>query len=209
MRITHALILASLVGASAGAQVITDPDNGHYYEVVSSPGTTWLADEINALGMYYSGLEGHLATVTSSDENNFVTAAVVAANLGEVYVGGYQNPQTETTPTAGWTWVNGEGTFPGVNGASGYLNSYSDWNGGEPNDAYGAGSEQWLAINFAGGWNDEGYLGNITGYVVEFDPNTETNGGLAPGYAPDGGCTLAMMIGAVTLLGGLSRRLRK
>ncbi len=203
--IPFALISLIAASLSARAQIIADPDNGHYYEVISAPDQSWLSDEIAALSLYDGSLEGHLATITSADENSFVLAAVQAARLGEVYVGGYQNPITEPDAQAGWTWVNGEGTFPGYNGAvGGYDNLFADWNGGEPNDAYGTASEQWLGINFNGAWNDEGNLGLINGYVVEFDPNTIPGGGLVP----DSGSTMSLLGCAATLL-GLARRLKK
>jgi hypothetical protein len=81
----------------------------------------------------------------------------------EVYVGGYQ---PAGSPTAdGWTWVNGEGSIAGSNSGVGYAN----WLLGEPNDA-GTG-ESHLAIGLGGafGWNDEGALGNIGGFIVEYD----------------------------------------
>ena len=66
---------------------------------------------------------------------------------------------------AGWTWVNGEGTFPGQDGQP----IYSQWSDtGEPNDSFGPGSEQYLGVGFWGHWNDESYLSNVSGYVVEF-----------------------------------------
>ena len=107
--------------------------------------------------------------------------------------------------------MNNEGTFPGVNGASGSDNSYSNWNPGEPNDAQGPGSEQYLGINHGnvGGFNDEGDLSLIGGYVVEFDPNTVPGGGLPPGFVPDAASTSAMLMGSVTLMGLFSRKFRK
>ncbi len=162
--------------------------------------------------MYYGGYEGHLVTITSQAEDTFVGNLVQSTSLpgqGEVWAGGYQNPVTELVATAGWTWVNNEGTFPGVDSSAPFAN----WNPGEPNDAYGAGSEQYLGLNLngsdVGGFNDEGNLYYISGYVVEFDPNTVGNGGLAPGYVPDAGSTMGLLSGALTLLGMASRRLRK
>jgi len=192
--LTQALaIIASaiLLGSASSYGQILDPANGHYYQVVTAPNITWPDAEVAALTLHYNGLEGHLATVTSDSEDTYVGAAVAAAGAGEFWLGGYQNPVTETIPTAGWTWVNSEGTFPGVNGASGFDNAYSNWNPGEPNDAYGPGSEQYLGINLGhvGGFNDEGNLSLIGGYVVEYDPNTVPGGGLAP----DGGATLGLL----------------
>lgn len=202
----HLLTLGlTLASVSAWALPILDPSSGHYYDVISAPSMTWNDAKAAALGQFYLGLQGHLATVTSAAEDGYVGSAVAAAGSGEFWLGGFQNPITETSATDGWTWVNGEGTFPGINGASGFANSYSNWNPGEPNDAYGPGSEQYLGINLGrvGGFNDEGNLGLIGGYVIEYDPNT------IPDRVPDAGSTLPLIGGAFALIGAFGRRLRK
>src|SRR5678809_392695 len=189
-----ATIIASLflLGAWSSNSQILDPANGHYYQVFTARNITWINAENAALTLHYLGLQGHLATITDSAEDSYVGQAVAAAGAGEFWLGGYQNPGTETSLTAGWTWVNSEGTFPGVNGATGFQNAYSNWNPGEPNDFYGTASEQFLGINLGrpGGFNDEGNLNLIGGYVVEFDPNTVPGGGLVGGV-PDAGATIA------------------
>lgn len=204
--IVASLILVGLW--SSNAQIL-DPANGHYYQVFSAPGTTWINAENAALSLHYLGLQGHLATVTDSAEDSYVGQAVAAAGSGEFWLGGYQNPGNQTIATAGWTWVNSEGTFPGVNGATGFQNAYSNWNPGEPNDAQGPGSEQFLGINLGrtGGFNDEGNLGLIGGYVVEFDPNTVPGGGLVG--VPDTSATVTLLGISLTGLAAFSRRLRK
>ncbi|MBI1840826.1 MAG: VPDSG-CTERM sorting domain-containing protein [Verrucomicrobia bacterium] len=202
----HVLTLClSLACASAWAAPILDPSSGHYYDVIPASGITWDDARSGALGNFYLGLQGHLATVTSSCEDGYVGAAVAAAGSGEFWLGGFQNPITETTAAAGWTWVNGEGTFPGVNGALGFANPYSNWNSGEPNDYYGAGTEQYLGINLGvvGGFNDEGNLGLIGGYVIEYDPNT------IPDHVPDAGATASLLGGALAMLASFARRIRK
>ena len=161
-----ALVISILLCTSAWAVPVSY--NGHYYDVISATGITWDNARANALGSYYLGLEGHLVTITDAAEDAAVHAMILTNGGGEMWAGGYQNPITEATPTAGWTWVNGEGSFPGVSSASPYAN----WNGGEPNDAYGPASEQHLGLNFGTGWNDEANLGLIYGYVIEYDPNT-------------------------------------
>ncbi|MBI1841948.1 MAG: hypothetical protein HYR88_14000 [Verrucomicrobia bacterium] len=190
--LTLCLLAASSYGQSFYA------GNGHYYEVVRQSGISWDDARAAALSKYYSGFEGHLVTISDAAEDAFVHGVVVGAGLGEVYAGGFQNPAGETDPQAGWTWVNGEGSFPGFNSVSPYAN----WNPGEPNDYYGSASEQWLGLNFGSGWNDEGNLGNIDGYVVEYDPKTIRD-------TPDSGSSIGMFGGAMTLLGMISRRLRK
>lgn len=204
-------VVASLLtlGSASSYGQIYDPANGHYYEVFQAPGIPWINAESDALSLFYMGLEGHLATITSASEDSYVGAAVSAAGPGEFWLGGYQNPITELVATAGWTWVNGEGTFPGVNGAPGFDNNYSNWNPGEPNDAYGPGSEQYLGINLGnvGGFNDEGNLNLIGGYVVEFDPNTNPNGGLVG--TPDAAATMPLLGMGMLAVAAFARRFKK
>lgn len=142
--------------------------NGHYYDVIAAEGITWTDARAAALGNWYNGLQGHLVTITSADEDSAVYNMIQKNGLGEMWAGGYQTAAGATDAKAGWTWVNGEGSFPGDNSGSVYAN----WIGGEPNDAYGEGSEQFLGLNWDNGWNDEGNLGNIAGYVIEYDPKT-------------------------------------
>ena len=192
-----------LLGASAWAVPLqwtsATGGNDHWYEVVEAPQTTWDSARAAALTMWHDGLQAHLATVSSQEELDFLVSVVQAQGLGEMYIGGYQNPVTETDPQAGWTWVNGEGAFPGVDSAAPFAN----WNDREPNDAYGPGSEQWLGINHAeGAFNDEGNLDLIYGFVVEYDPDTISD-------VPDAGGTAALLTAALGFGAMLSRRLRK
>jgi len=174
--------------------------NGHYYDVVAAPNIAWADARVAALLSYHGGLQGHLVTITSADEHAFVNGIIQAARLGEIYAGGYQNPDTEADKFANWTWVNGEGTFPGVDSAS----PYAKWNPGEPNDYYGVRSEQYLGLNLGPGFNDEGNLALITGYVIEYDPNTITDVPI-----PDGGSTLALLGGAFAFVGAARRKFRR
>jgi hypothetical protein len=161
-RIVAALGLAVMVlGMVETADAIVF--NGHDYLVVSGGGgLSW--DAANAdIASNYSGY--HLATITSAAENTFIGNLITTGS--EYWLGGLQNPITETTAGANWEWVNGEGTFWN-NGSTGM---YANWAGGEPNDFYGAGSEQYLGIGLLDqySWNDEVGSGNITGYIAEKD----------------------------------------
>lgn len=167
--------------------------NGHYYEILDAPGIDWATANSLANAASYLGLPGHLATLTSAAEDAFVHALNMAtSDPYEVWVGGFQSPSNEQVATAGWTWVNGEGAFPGNNLGP----QYSNWLGGEPNDAGGPGYEQHLGILLGGqfGWNDEGHLGNIRGYAVEYEAT------------PDGGFSVAFLGGALVLLGTWRRK---
>ena len=177
--------IACLTSFSSWAIPIQDPATGHYYDVINAPGITWDAARAQALSSFYLGLRGHLATITSAAEHGYVNAAIQAAGGGERWAGGYQDP-TAVDSKSGWTWVNNEGAFPGVNSSS----PYASWNGGEPNDYYGPNSEQYLGLNLGLGFNDEGNLNLIAGYVIEYDPGTIVD---VPIGVPDGGATGALL----------------
>jgi len=174
-----------VTSVSSWAVPILDPGTGHYYDVIAAPGITWDDARAQALSSFYLGLRGHLATITSAAEHTYVNLAIIAAGGGERWAGGYQQPGAADSQS-GWTWVNNEGSFPGTNSAS----PYAAWNGGEPNDYYGPNSEQYLGLNLGPGFNDEGNLGLIAGYVIEYDPGTIID---VPIGVPDGGATAALL----------------
>src|SRR5687767_11116780 len=69
-----AAIAVSILAGRAGAEPIRNPDNGHYYEaIVRQEGVTWVAARRGAAQRVYAGRSGHLATITSPEENRFVT----------------------------------------------------------------------------------------------------------------------------------------
>jgi hypothetical protein len=157
----------------ASAEPVLFEGNGHYYEIIADPGTNygsaeaaWNAANAAANMSQFAGAFGHLATITTAEEDEFIEglrAAAKAANvLGApaVWAGGYQVlPCTSgSPPNCGWTWVNMEGPFV-----------YTNWQPNEPNDT--GGDERFYTIghsNIPGG-NDEANQGNAGGYVVEYD----------------------------------------
>lgn len=194
--------------------------DGRYYEVVAHPGINWDAARESASGRCFSGdpqqpatgavgqpecegrVRGHLATITSAAEDVFLESLRQCAVLKrpEVWVGGFQEESCAPQPGCGWQWVNDEGpvSTPGFP-----LPSYSNWLDDEPNNL--GGKEKHLGIGLGGrfGWNDEGNLGNIGGYIVEYDTSSnvsviqciegdgcQTTAGqtllLPPGVDPDG-----------------------
>jgi PEP-CTERM motif len=79
----------------------------------------------------------------------------------DLWIGGLQNPG-EATANLGWSWVTGEKW------------DCESWIASEANDYYDSrwcvsNSEQFLSVKsaFGWGWNDEGDLGNISGYITE------------------------------------------
>jgi hypothetical protein len=155
-----ALTLASASPASAVPIIFGD----NAYEFVNAGSISWSAADAAATGMTFMGQSGHLATIGSAAENAFIDAMLTSGT--EYWLGGFQ-PSGSIEPGGGWTWVNGDGLIPGSN----FTAVYANWASGEPNNAGNA--EKFLAM-YAGGtasgkWNDEASLGNISGYVVEYD----------------------------------------
>jgi hypothetical protein len=111
--------------------------NGHsYYRSTGS--AFWLTAKANCEAM-----GGHLVTVTSSAENNFIFNLWPSGWIG----------LTDEVTEGVWRWVTGEPY------------SYSSWNAGEPNNA---GNEDYVQFVGSGRWND---LPNNQAlpYVLEFE----------------------------------------
>lgn len=111
--------------------------NGHSY--YRSTGTAIWSTARDAC----ANMGGHLVTVTTAAENNFIYSLWPSGWIG----------LTDEAVEGVWQWVTGEPY------------SYSSWNGGEPNNA---GNEDYVQFVGAGKWND---LPNNQAlpYVLEFE----------------------------------------
>ena len=137
------------------------PANGHYYQVVRAEGGfTWPQAKEAAERMVLNGVRGHLATITSREENHWIVANT---DLGsdQVWIGGVQEVPNGG-PDFDWRWITGEPW------------SFTNWNSGEPNDA---GEDEFYLIIWdpSGTWNDEHPESTHYGYVVEFPFPSVTN----------------------------------
>ena len=189
--LTFALSFAIFSGLCdlARAEPVLDPANGHYYDFVAA-GLDWNSAANAAAALSYLGLQGHLATVTSSSENDFITTALpgAVAFSGSAWFGGSQAANS-ATPSTGWSWVTGEPW------------SYTNWNGGEPNDGgdfVEKGQENYVHFYFGDGtWNDDTLSGSgfVHGFVVEYETAA----------IPESGTATLLVIGA-GFLGFLLRR---
>lgn len=139
---------------------------GRHYQVYEAQGISWNDANDAANGTIYNDISGHLATITADDEDIYVDALRRNAGLQkpEAWIGGRQQDGA-AEPGQGWMWINSEGP---ISTAQAPLPSYSNWLPNEPNDQ---NTEKHLAIGLGNqfGWNDEQALGNIGGFIVEFD----------------------------------------
>jgi hypothetical protein len=150
-------LLLGSAHAPAQAQVAFNPSNGHYYEVVLPTTLDWLGTKADAPTRTHLGLRGHLATITSAQEDQFIITNLPNAVPLNVVFGGYQDKTAPdySEPAGGWRWVTGEPW------------NYTDWNPGEPNNTMD-GDETYLHFLGNGHWNDYPGAGP-QGYVCEYE----------------------------------------
>ncbi len=135
---------------------ISDGGNGHWYESVDCGVCNWHEASTLAAGMVWLGYQGHLATITTPEEN-----AWIWTNVGTVsfWIGGYQL-NDDDGPAGNWAWVTGEPW------------EWTNWGPDEPNDYLGQEDYIEFMQYEEGLWNDEywNYPGvEDPGFIVEFE----------------------------------------
>jgi hypothetical protein len=149
-----AACLIAAVAATATADPVQWPANGHWYEAISpSPTLTWEQASEAAQARTWMGMTGHLATITSQEEQDFIATLLGGDSY---FVAGYQDP-TSSAPADNWHWQTAE-TW-----------GYTNWSANEPNDYYGPGAEACLEVyGNTGKWNDVRCI-EAKSYIVEYD----------------------------------------
>lgn len=171
--------IASIAAIGAGtdrASAAPVQFGSNYYDFVSADDISWAAANTAASASVYLGLNGHLATVTSSAENSFL-ASNFATFSG--FAGGWLGGQVTGSGSGGiGSWVVGPEAGQQFSlGGSAVLGAYANWGGIEPNNApsavymnlgtlfAGIGPGQWAdALNGLSSGGDP-----IRGYLVEYE----------------------------------------
>jgi hypothetical protein len=156
--------------ASAAPPVEFD---GRFYEFVPASGISWVAANAAANAKTYLGVHGHLATINTPAEHQFIDLELrkylpASSNRAAAWLGGYQE-NCSAEPGCGWKWVNGE-RIPGVNDLTGPFwaeEPYGFWQTGQPDNRQRA---KYLAhgLNGVFGWSDEDNGTGMGGYFVEY-----------------------------------------
>lgn len=128
--------------------------------------TTWTNASIRASERELDGvpeLRGHLATITSQEENDAVFGLLTATS----WLGGSDN-EVEGE----WRWVEGpeagEQFWQGLAGGTAVNGAYTNWAPGEPNQFFGPGNpENYAHLRADGLWNDLPDSYNLN-YIIEF-----------------------------------------
>ena len=153
----------------------------HYYEYVK-PATppTWEEAKAAAAAKSLYGLTGYLATITSREENDFITTKL----LGDGWIGGSDafaqinaakgTSYTQQSETEGqWHWVTGPeaGTLISTGNMSPIPIGFANWLFGEPNNS-GRPDENFMQLlsDWEGQWNDlpGSASASVPSYVVEY-----------------------------------------
>ena len=129
-------------------------------------GLTWDQARVDAMNHSYMGVQGHLVTMDSANENLYANGF----GSGDRWMGIHDNGATSAID--GTTLGGSEGNFVWVNGQP---VTYTNWNGGEPNNS---GGEDAGILSGGGGWNDHN-AGQTTdpdqsdhrlgSYVIEYE----------------------------------------
>jgi hypothetical protein len=161
------LLLVGLArpGAAQSSPVF-DPANGHWYQAVIAPGGIAWGDALKAAqALFYAGYPGHLVTITSPQENEFILDNLPLPQKDQWWIGAYQDHSAPDyrEPGGGWRWVTGEPW------------SFTFWIYNQPDNYQGAADFVAIDTHYSDQWDDRNRNDALGGYIVEFEPP------LAPG----------------------------
>lgn len=162
--------------------------NDHWYEFVTTP-ATWGEANTGASTRSHNGLAGHLLTLTSQAEKDFVNGALLnGANtwLGAMRLTGQNAFAWVAGPETGTVFFDG-GVLPG---------QYSSFWAGEPNGL--AGGENFVEM-WGNNWNDLSAT-HQRAYVVEYSAV------IAPAPVPLPASGLMLVGGLAALVMGRRRK---
>jgi hypothetical protein len=159
---------------SVGEKAHYNSDTGHFYEYVSAIGISWQDAKASAESKSLYGIQGYLATITSAQENQFITDKLSWSG----WIGA-----SDAEVEGQWKWVTGpeSGTLftkidkeCSYNGESWFCyttkinhTGYQNWEAGQPFDF--GGDEDYGHLNPIGRWHaSHNQYRSIQGYLVEY-----------------------------------------
>ena len=166
--------IASILSSNAG--VVYSEETNSFYQVVATT-TSWTAANAAANAATLTGLSGvsgHLATITSQAEQDFLEGQVGGTSS---WLGG-----GDFGSEGIWRWTTGpEAGAQFANSGGGAVNGwYTSWEGGQPND--GDGTQDYLYMLNGQNWADlvvegDGSTGYVTvpQYVIEWEASALIN----------------------------------
>jgi hypothetical protein len=106
-------LFAAISSAAPVSWPVDEGGNGHYYEVRLCYAESWWDVMEAASAFSYGGYTGHLATITSIEENNWILANVPVppSQMGSAsfWLGAWDASDIQNDDgMEGWQWVTGE-----------------------------------------------------------------------------------------------------
>lgn len=150
------------------ADYFYNPVNNHFYRYISGT-ISYLTAKTNAGNTSYKGKQGYLVTITSGDENSFISTNTTGNNIWIAL--------TDLDAEGRWKIDAGPelGTvIKTANSGGNVSGQYNNWCSGEPNDASG---EDYAVTKWGGGscWNDvSGTNTSVLGYIIEYSEDFPT-----------------------------------
>lgn len=153
-----------------------NPSNGHYYRILRTDSTTWANAITQSEASTVCGVKGYLATITSADENTFISQNALTTNLGDIWIGGeyFVDGQSDSYR---WIGANNNGPVGEYNQTVYSFQSRTavpsgPWQTGEPNFSSKPNSalQLWFTNN-SYGWDDVSKTGNRI-YLTEYGNNS-------------------------------------
>jgi hypothetical protein len=202
------IVTSLLAAAPASANFMLWQGNGNHYNFIPS-NLTWHQAKTAAESMTFMGVSGHLATITSADENNFISTNFntgLASNFA--WIGGI-----EPNDNGIWRWAVGPetGLQFSMFGLPTAPFNYANWGGIEPNDFNP--NEDFTMFNIGltfgpigqGQWADATPIPTpedpVIGYVVEFETSS-----IMATPAPPAIMLMLLGVGTTGLVGCVRRR---
>jgi hypothetical protein len=149
--------------------------------IVPAVGISWADASAAASASSFLGLSGHLATVTSAAENNFLAGSFDFTAFEDLLAIAWLGGQVSSSGIGTWT-VGPDASLNFSSGGAALPGRYANWGGIEPNNAPSAvemqvGTLDWFGITH-GKWADArnglscpcpDICDPIVGYFVEFE----------------------------------------
>ena len=181
LRLLVFLVVIVSVGTARGSVEVwgvSDGGNGHAYDLVGNyldplqlQRWSWQTSKVMAEAMEYLGMQGHLVTITSAAENQFLIDHFHNDNPWPTWIGltdsedfgGYESYNQPNRQVDGWKWVTGEAV------------TFTNWTSADNPD--NLRDEDFVVMGSQWGdhhmWNDEqGGGGAHAPFFVEFEPAT-------------------------------------
>lgn len=153
-------VASIIVGPQTGWSEPLQFGNGNFYELITDE-LDWFGARDAANARTHMGTNGHLVTITSQEENNFLASSFV---FQKVWIGGSDDDAEGT-----WRWAVGPeaNTIFWIGDQNGQApnGAFANWPSSEPNSS---GTENFVELLSGGSWNDQS-ASDQQGFIVEYE----------------------------------------